>query len=77
VRKALLVAVGAATLSVAFAGCGTTPYDLVMRDRQRGEDEQACTGAGFKPRTNQFEKCMQDHDLARMDLKPSDAASPR
>ena len=72
-----LTAVGAAILSAPLAGCGSTPYDFVMNDRQHAQDEQACAGAGFKPGTNEFAKCMQDPDLARMDLKPSDSVSPR
>jgi hypothetical protein len=76
-RKSFLTAIGTAILSAMLAGCGTTPYDLVMSDRQHAEAEQACTGAGFKPGTNQFAKCMQDRDLARMHLAPSDSVSPR
>jgi hypothetical protein len=76
-RMSFLAAAGAAILSVTLTSCGTTPYDLVMSDRQHAEAEQACTGAGFKPGTNQFAKCMQEHDLARMHLMPGDNASPR
>jgi uncharacterized lipoprotein YajG len=69
--------IGAAVLSALLAGCGSTPYDLAVRDRQHAQAEQACTSAGFKVGTNQFATCMQDHDLARMDLKPSNTVSPR
>lgn len=75
--KPFLTAVGAAILSAMLAGCGTTPYDLMINDRQHAQDEQSCTAAGFKPGTNLFAKCMQDHGLARMDLKPSSTVSPR
>lgn len=75
--KSFLAAAGAAVLSALLAGCGTTPYDLAMNDRRHAQDEQACAGAGVKPGTNQFAKCMQDRNLARMDLSPSSAVSPR
>jgi hypothetical protein len=77
VLKPFLPVIVAAILSAPLAGCGSTPYDLLMSDRQHAQDEQACTGAGFKPGTNQFAKCMQDHDIARMDLKASNTVSPR
>jgi hypothetical protein len=77
VQKAFLAALAAAALSVALASCGTTPYDIAMSDRQHAEDEQACKDSGFKPGTNQFEKCMQDRHLTRMHLTPSDSVSPR
>jgi hypothetical protein len=51
-------------LAATLAGC--TVYDLRMRERQHAEDVEACTGAGFKPGTNEFAKCLQDHDLTRM-----------
>jgi predicted small lipoprotein YifL len=76
-RKVFLEALAAAVLSVALTGCGTTPYDIAMSDRQHAEDEQACRDSGFKSGTNQFEKCMQDRHLARMRLTPSDSVSPR
>jgi hypothetical protein len=76
-RKALLAVLAVAALSAALAGCGTTPYDVAMRDRQHAEDEQACKDSGLKLGTNQFEKCMQDRNLARMPLTPSDRVSPR
>ena len=41
-------------------------YDVRMCERQHAEDEQACTGSGYKPGTNEFAKCLQDHDLTRM-----------
>jgi hypothetical protein len=77
VLKPFLTIIGVAILSAPLAGCGSTPYDLVMSDRQHAQDEQACAGASFKPGTNQYAKCMQDHDLARMDLKPSNTVSPK
>lgn len=54
----------AVLLAATVAGC--TVYDLTMRERQHAEDTQACTGAGYKPGTNEFAKCLQDHDLTRM-----------
>jgi hypothetical protein len=76
-QKSFLAAIGAVVLSATLTGCGTTPYDVAMSDRQRVEAEQICATAGFKPGTNQFAKCMQDHDLARMHVTPSDNVSPR
>jgi hypothetical protein len=75
--KAYIAAIGAAVISVVLAGCGSTPYDLVRRDRQHSEDERLCAGAGFKPGSNQFATCMQDQDLARMRPTTSDSVSPR
>jgi hypothetical protein len=75
--RAFLAALAAAALSVALAGCGTTPYDIATSDRQHAEDEQACKDSGIKPGTNQFEKCLQDRRLARMPLTPSNGVSPR
>jgi hypothetical protein len=76
-RSLFLATIGGAVLSATLAGCGTTPYDLAMNHRQRAEDEKVCTGAGFKPGTNQFEKCLQDRSLTRMRPTPSDPVAPR
>jgi hypothetical protein len=54
----------AVLLSATLAGC--TAYDLTMRERQHAEDAQACSGSGYKPGTNEFAKCLQDHDLMRI-----------
>jgi len=51
-------------LAATLAGC--TLYDLRTRERQHADDVQACTGSGYKPGTNEFAKCLQDHDLTRM-----------
>jgi hypothetical protein len=75
--KLFLVAIGAAILSAALMGCGSTPYDLVMSDRQRAEAEKACTGAGFRPGTNQFARCLQDRSVTRTHITPDDNVSPR
>jgi hypothetical protein len=56
----------AVLLAATLAGCSFTPYDVMMRERQHAEDEQACTSSGNKPGTNQFAKCMQERELARM-----------
>ena len=63
-----------ATLLAATLG-GCTPFDVVMRERQHAGDEQACTGSGYKPGTNQFVKCMQDRDLTRMRATLIDSGS--
>jgi hypothetical protein len=60
----LAIAAVAILLAATLAGC--TLYDLRMRERQHAEDVQACTGSGYKPGTNEFAKCLQDHDLTRM-----------
>jgi hypothetical protein len=51
-------------LTASLAGC--VLYDIRRIESQRSEDEEACASSGYKPGTNQFAKCMQDHDLARM-----------
>jgi predicted small lipoprotein YifL len=76
-RSSFLAVIGVAVLSASLAGCGSTPYELVMSDRQHAEDEKVCTGAGFKPGTNQYEKCLQDQNLARMRRTAGDAAAPK
>lgn len=75
--KPFLTIVAAAIVSGLLNGCGTTPYDLVMTDQKHAQDTQACQAAGIKPDTNQFAKCMQEHELARMDFKPTSSVSPR
>jgi hypothetical protein len=54
----------AVLLTVSLAGC--VLYDIKRVESQRAEDEQACASSGYKPGTNPFAKCLQDHDLARM-----------
>jgi hypothetical protein len=54
----------AVLLAASLAGC--VLYDIGRIESQRSEDERACASSGYKPDTNQFAKCMQDHDLARM-----------
>jgi hypothetical protein len=54
----------AVLLAATLACC--TLYDVRMRERQHAEDTQACTDSGYKPGTNEFAKCLQDHDLTRM-----------
>jgi hypothetical protein len=51
-------------LTALLSGCAY--YQARMLDRQRAEDEQACKDAGFRPSTNEFAKCLQDHDLTRI-----------
>jgi hypothetical protein len=57
---------GVAVVLLAALLSGCVYYQARMLDRQRAEDEEACKGAGFRPGTNEFAKCLQDHDLARM-----------
>jgi hypothetical protein len=54
----------AVLLTASLAGCAF--YEARMLEGQRAGDEQACTGAGYKPGTNEFAKCLEDHDLMRM-----------
>jgi hypothetical protein len=57
-------------ITALLTGCAF--YQARMLERQRAEDEQACTGSGYKQGTNEFAKCLQDYDLTRMR-----AASPK
>jgi hypothetical protein len=54
----------AVMLTASLAGC--VLYDIRKIESQRADDEQACASSGYKPGTNQFAKCLQDHDLMRM-----------
>jgi hypothetical protein len=63
--SAFLAKAAVAVLLAAMLACCTV-YDVRMRERQHDEDAQACTGSGYKPGTNEFAKCLQDHDLTRM-----------
>jgi hypothetical protein len=63
--SAFLARAAVAILLAATLACCTL-YDVRMRERQHAEDMQACTGSGYKPGTNEFAKCLQDHDLTRM-----------
>jgi hypothetical protein len=57
-------------LIASLGGCAL--YDIRRTESQRVEDERACASSGYKPETNQFAKCLQDHDLARMPTVKSD-----
>jgi hypothetical protein len=54
----------AVLLTASLADCAL--YDIRKVESQRAEDEQSCASSGYKPGTNQFAKCLQDRDLARM-----------
>jgi hypothetical protein len=63
----------AVLLAATLGGCAA--YDVRMRERQQAEDEQACTGSGYKPGTNDFAKCLQDRNLVRMRTTFGDGGS--
>jgi hypothetical protein len=68
---------GRAAISILLAAIlsGCAAYDVRMRERQYTEDEQACTGSGYKPGSNDFAKCLQDRNLIRMRATLSEGGS--